>query len=270
VVSDEYLPYAPYPSPTGTARRGTAGAGPPGHGTGPWFLARANLGLLLDILGEDGRTIIGPTVLDGAVVYAEITSEDDLPAGIGDEQSPGHYRLVSHGDRRVFDYTVGPLSPKRWTFPPIVALNVGRREGRAVSFEAAPIDPPKLAFFGVRACELAALGIQDRVFLGGPYTDEDYRARRRNALVVAGQLHHLRLHLLLHLDGHRTRGSWRLRPRAHGARRRVRGPGRDSRGADLIARLPLRGADAGQMFRAAEEVGKVAATIATRSHRRPP
>jgi NAD(P)H-flavin reductase/formate hydrogenlyase subunit 6/NADH:ubiquinone oxidoreductase subunit I len=32
-------------------------------------------------------------------------------------------------------------------------------------------------------------------------------------------------------------------------------------GADLIARLPLRGADAGQMFRAAEEVGKVAATI---------
>ena len=32
-------------------------------------------------------------------------------------------------------------------------------------------------------------------------------------------------------------------------------------GADLISRLPLRGADAGQMFRAAEAVGKVAATM---------
>ena len=37
----------------------------------------------------------------------------------------------------------------------------------------------------LRACEVAALGIQDRVFLGGPYTDEDYRARRRSALVIA-------------------------------------------------------------------------------------
>ena len=32
-------------------------------------------------------------------------------------------------------------------------------------------------------------------------------------------------------------------------------------GADLVARLPVRGADAGQMFRAAEAVGKVAATM---------
>ena len=261
MVSDEYLPYAPYPSPTGTAVAAPPAPVLPGHGTGPWFLARANLGLLLDVLGEDGRTIIGPTVLDGAVVYAEITSEDDLPAGIGDEQSPGHYSLVSHGDRRVFDYTVGPLSPKRWTFPPIVALNVGRREGRAVSFEAAPIDPPKLAFFGVRACELAALGIQDRVFLGGPYTDEDYRARRRNALVVAVNCTTSASTCFCTSmgTGPEVRGGYDLvlTELDEGFVVRAGTP----EGADLIARLPLRGADAGQMFRAAEEVGKVAATI---------
>ena len=185
MVIDERMPYAPYPAPTGTAV-----AAPPAPiasvgGSGPWFLARANLGVLIDLLREEGRTVIGPTVVDGAVTYAEITSVDELPAGVGDEQEPGHYGLVRHRHRRVFGYAVGPISPKRWTFPPVIPLNIGRRDGRAVTFEPAPIDPPKLAFLGVRACELAALGIQDRVFLGGPYTDEDYRARRRSALVIA-------------------------------------------------------------------------------------
>jgi sulfhydrogenase subunit beta (sulfur reductase) len=142
VVADERMPYAPYPSPAGTAV-----AAPPlpvasANGSGPWFLARANLGVLIDVLREDGRTVIGPKVVDEAVVYAEITSVDDLPAGIGDMQSPGKYSLVSKRDRRVFDYAVGPLSPKRWTFPPVVPLNVGRRDGRAVTFEPAAVDPP--------------------------------------------------------------------------------------------------------------------------------
>jgi len=117
VVTDERMPYAPYPGPAGTAVAAPPGPVPSMHGTGPWFLGRANLGVLIDLLHEDERTVIGPTVADGAIVYAEITSADELPAGIGEEQSPGHYDLVRHRDRRVFDYTVGPTSPKRWTFP---------------------------------------------------------------------------------------------------------------------------------------------------------
>jgi ferredoxin len=42
-----------------------------------------------------------------------------------------------------------------------------------------------LAFVGVRACEIAALRIQDRVLEGGPAIDQDYRARRAAAIVVA-------------------------------------------------------------------------------------
>ncbi|HEX5827880.1 MAG TPA: hypothetical protein VFY23_10190, partial [Candidatus Limnocylindrales bacterium] len=100
---DERMPYAPYPSPSGTAV-----ASPPlpvasVNGSGPWFLARANLGVLIDLLREDGRTVIGPTVVDEAIVYAEISSVDDLPTGVGDRQAPGHYELVHHRDRRVFD-----------------------------------------------------------------------------------------------------------------------------------------------------------------------
>ena len=44
-----------------------------------------------------------------------------------------------------------------------------------------------MAFLGVRACELAALRIQDRVLTGGPFVDADYQARRDAALVVAAQ-----------------------------------------------------------------------------------
>ncbi len=259
MVTDEHLPYAPYPGPSGTAVAPTPSASP--HGTGPWFLARANLGVLIDLLREDGRTVIGPTVEDGAIVYDEITSVDQLPTGIGDEQSPGHYGLVDHHDRRVFDYTVGPISPKRWTFPPTVPLNVGRRDGKAVSFEPAEIDPPKLAFLGVRACELAALGIQDRVFLGGPYTDEDYRARRRNALVVAVNCTTASSTCFCTSmgTGPEVRGGYdlALTELDEGFVLRAGTP----EGTDLVAHLPVRGADAGQMFRAAEAVGKVAATI---------
>ncbi len=259
MVTDERFPYAPYPSPSGTAVAPTPSTSP--NGTGPWFLARANLGVLIDLLREDGRTVIGPTVEDGAIVYDEITSVDQLPAGIGDEQSPGHYELVDHHDQRVFDYAVGPISPKRWTFPATVPLNVGRRDGKAVSFTLAEVDPPALAFLGVRACELAALGIQDRVFLGGPYTDEDYRARRRSALVIAVNCTSPSSTCFCTSmgTGPEVRGGYDLvlTELDEGFVLRAGTP----EGADLVARLPVRGADAGQMFRAAEAVGKTAATI---------
>ena len=81
------------------------------------FLARADLGALIDALHAAGRTLIGPTVEDGAIVYAEIESASDLPIGWRDEQAPGRYRLAQHADQRAFGYTVGPTSWKRYTFP---------------------------------------------------------------------------------------------------------------------------------------------------------
>ncbi|HVN10660.1 MAG TPA: hypothetical protein VMT69_01110, partial [Kineosporiaceae bacterium] len=261
MVIDERMPYAPYPAPAGTAV-----AAPPAQiassgGGGPWFLARANLGVLIDLLREDGRTVIGPTVVDGAITLAEIRTVDELPAGVGDEQQPGRYRLVRHGDRRVFDFAVGPSSPKRWTFPPVVALNIGRRDGRAVTFEPSPIDPPRLALLGVRACELAALGIQDRVFLGGPYTDEDYRERRRNSLVIAVNCTSASSTCFCTSmgTGPEARGGYDLVLTELDEGFVVRAGSPD--GADLLARLPVRAADAGQLLRAAESVGKVAATM---------
>ena len=40
-------------------------------------------------------------------------------------------------------------------------------------------------FLGVRACELAAIRIQDRVFVGGDYVDSTYQKRRQRILIIA-------------------------------------------------------------------------------------
>ncbi len=149
------------------------------------FLARADLDRLIDALGIDGRRVIGPTVADGAVVYDDISSGADLPAGWRADQAPGHYRLEHRGGDRLFDYVVGPTAWKRFTFPPRVPVSIGRRDGATVSSEAVAPPTTPMAFLGVRACELAAIGIQDTVLTAGPAVDPDYAARRADVIIVA-------------------------------------------------------------------------------------
>lgn len=156
--------------------------------TGPVFLPRARLDALIDLLHEGGRTIFGPTINDGMLVLDEIRGVGDLPIGVRDEQEPGRYRLVDNGGERAFDVVNGQTSWKQFTFPPRQPVGTVRREADGtVGFAAVPPDPPRLALLGVRACELAALGIHDRVLAGGTYIDEDYRARRESLLIVAVQ-----------------------------------------------------------------------------------
>jgi ferredoxin len=45
--------------------------------------------------------------------------------------------------------------------------------------------PQKFAFIGVRSCELHAIAVQDRVFLGDRFSDPGYRARREELFIVA-------------------------------------------------------------------------------------
>ena len=154
---------------------------------GPGFLARADLQVLIDLLREDGRIVIGPTVQDGAIVFDEITSIEELPRGVGDEQGPGRYRLRRRGDEQVFGYVVGPTAWKKWTFPAFVPLTRATKDGHQVQFTPEPADARPVAFLGARACDLAALGVQDAVFTGTAFVDPDYLARRARVLVVAVQ-----------------------------------------------------------------------------------
>jgi ferredoxin len=150
----------------------------------------AGVGLLIDALARRGYRVLGPTVRDGAIVYDDLDSVDDLPVGWTDRQEAGTYRIARREDDALFGYAVGPHSWKRYLFPPRIRLWTARRDADGVaSVEEEPVDTTPLAFVGVRACELHAIEIQDRVFIRGTHTDRDYAARRQNAFLVAVNCH---------------------------------------------------------------------------------
>ena len=150
-----------------------------------YFLVKPHLQHLLDVLAVRGYCVIGPTIDQAAIVYDEIHSVNQLPQGWTDQQEPAQYRLVRRDDDAWFGYVVGPHSWKRYLFPPLSTVAVANRSEDGWEMST-PVDPvKKYAFLGVRACELAAIKIQDRVFLEGAYVDPIYRNRRELAFVIA-------------------------------------------------------------------------------------
>jgi ferredoxin len=145
------------------------------------------LDLLIASLRARGYRVLGPTISGRAIVYDDLESADALPIGWTDRQDGGTYRLERRDDEARFGYAVGPHSWKRYLFPPRIRLWRASRgsDGTPPAVEEEPLDETPLAFLGVRACELHAIQIQDRVFLGGTYADRDYAARREGAFLVA-------------------------------------------------------------------------------------
>ena len=129
--------------------------------------------------------MLGPTVRDGAIVYDDLESAAELPVGWTETQDAGTYRLERRPDQARFGYAVGPHSWKQFLFPARVRLWRARRQNGGFEVDEEQHDDPPLALIGVRSCELHAIDIQDRVFLGGRYSDGDYAARRRDLFVVA-------------------------------------------------------------------------------------
>ncbi|MFO0811911.1 MAG: 4Fe-4S dicluster domain-containing protein [Gemmatales bacterium] len=151
----------------------------------PLFLAKNELQSLISMLITQSYTVVGPTISQGAIIYDEIIQVEQLPRGWTDEQEPGKYRLRKRDDEACFGYVVGPHSWKKYLFPPQTKVGTASRVELGWKLETPKPAPRKLAFLGVRACELAALAVQDRVFLGGPYQDPYYRAQRENLFLIA-------------------------------------------------------------------------------------
>jgi len=150
------------------------------------ILAATELGTLIEALLHRGYAVVGPTVRDGAIVYDQIESLQDLPAGWTDEQAPGHYRLKRRDDDALFGYVVGPQSWKKYLHPAEVRLWSAERKNstfRILNNEEKVRAPQ--AFLGVRACELAAIAVQDRVLLEDKYRDPIYGSRRTGAFLIA-------------------------------------------------------------------------------------
>jgi ferredoxin len=135
---------------------------------------------LLDALRARGFRPVGPQEHDGALVLAELEAAAALPWGVRDEQGPGRYRL-GPGDAGAFGHNATAGSWKTYLRPPERTLftcgpDLVAREGA--------VDTGPFAFVGVRACDLAAMGILDRA-VGA--VDGAFRRTRDDALLVAVQ-----------------------------------------------------------------------------------
>lgn len=151
----------------------------------PAVLTKIGFQALIDTLRKRGYHILGPTVRDGAIVYDDIGSLADLPQGWTDEQGGGHYRLLRRADEALFGYAVGPHSWKKFLHPPRQLLWTAEHTEQGVHIRSERPSDERFAFIGVRACDLNAILIQDRVLSGGAQVDPNYRARRDGLFVVA-------------------------------------------------------------------------------------
>ena len=148
-------------------------------------VARSVFEALLSNIREAGYDLIGPQVRGNGIAYESFQSVEQLPTGLVTDQAPGRFRLIEGGHERFFDFIPGAQSWKQFLFPPRLELFRLRRTSTEWSSVESAIPSPARAFIGVRACELAAIQMQDRILLRADFSDPLYRALRSKVFVLA-------------------------------------------------------------------------------------
>ena len=151
----------------------------------PAFVTRGGIQELIDHLREGGYQCLGPVVADGAIQFREVVDLAQFPRGVQNDQQPGDYRLSQTTDERLFAWNHGPQAIKPLCFAPQEVLWTERRgQDQTLGINAELPDLAPTAIIGVRACDLAALALQDRHFLEGVSPDPHYQARRQQLLLI--------------------------------------------------------------------------------------
>jgi Fe-S-cluster-containing hydrogenase component 2 len=145
----------------------------------------SNLDVLLQRLRDQGFQIFGPTVRNNAILLREIHSTADFPQGVRDEQGAGSYQLKTTDEKSYFSFNLGPDSWRSHLLPKATKLFTGEKMGDAYSLHDVAQKVQKQAFFGIRACELQAIAVQDKVFMGTGVTQPIYKQQREDTVFIA-------------------------------------------------------------------------------------
>ncbi len=148
----------------------------------PGFLPRSSLHTLFSVLSQAGYKVYGPRVRDGAIQFGYLDGADAMPQGVTNDQQPGHYRLETGESHRLFDWNHGPQGLKPLCFAPREVLWQESTQPHAFDRVLPEVEPT--AVIGVRACDLAALSIQDHHFELELRPDPHYRQRRESLLLI--------------------------------------------------------------------------------------
>ena len=156
-----------------------------------YFLPHVDLQRLIDLFRQKDYQIVAPTVRDGAIVYDEIETTTQLPQGYRDTQSPGQYQLEHTSSSQFFAWANGAQGLKPMHFAPKETLWKTQRNAQG-TLEFCEVQAPveKRAVLGVRACDLAALKIQDHIFLKDQTADPYYANRRQELFLIAVNCNH--------------------------------------------------------------------------------
>lgn len=153
----------------------------------PKFLALKQLQELIDALLELGYDVVGPKIEQQAIVYRSVRNASELPRGWSDDQQPAVYQITKRSHDRYFFFNSSPDSWKRFLFPSTMELGTAVLDDGGWHFDTNRAEVPRFAFLGVRACDLAAIAVQDRVFRDNSYVDHAYANRRQAAFIIAVQ-----------------------------------------------------------------------------------
>lgn len=154
--------------------------------SGVHYLQREKLQSLINLLITSGYRCIGPQVHNDTIIFETLTNVDQLPRGIVDIQSPGNYRLEKHNHSRYFDWNNGPQAIKPIVFMPHEELwSSSKEKDGSITFKESTTAHEKLAIIGIRACDIAALYLQDKHFLHDQRKDPYYLAHRQDLLLIA-------------------------------------------------------------------------------------
>ncbi len=149
------------------------------------FLPYEKLKHFFAILKESGFQIVGPTVIDEAIVYEEINEPEELPWHYVTKQGPGEYQIIKTKTKKAFNFVNTAMAIKPFTFASREILWQADKSNDKLSFTSQQEISPNIAFIGARPCDLQALRIQDKVFMGQNYCDNRYQQKRQKLFIIA-------------------------------------------------------------------------------------
>jgi ferredoxin len=139
---------------------------------------------LLHRLAGNGYQTIGPVVRNKAIVFGEINFLQDLPSGVRDHYEPGRCALSEESNCRTFNYLLSSQPLKHFFHPPDIVLWRAEKRDTGIDIIKSPATAPRMAFFGIRPCDLAALQVLDSVFDGTRFSEPLFTGRRNASFFV--------------------------------------------------------------------------------------
>ncbi|RMH80969.1 MAG: Ni/Fe hydrogenase subunit beta [Acidobacteria bacterium] len=137
---------------------------------------------LFGILSQRYR-VWAPKVKDGVIRYMPTSSFGELALGYRNIELPGYYELKK--EEGYFTYTHPVNSLKELLHPPELPLMRVVKQSSELLFDYTMPNGERLCLFDVRACDLWALEVLDRVFIkNNPKPDPYYKSLRDNLFTV--------------------------------------------------------------------------------------